>query len=172
MFLYLAALFPSLLLSLYIGKRIKYYRAASFILIWAIYGKLGHYCVSLYIGKKTYLILFRQNLANLDVLFFLYIGKKEHFYISPPYLILFGQTWFIFIHVVIFSLWKKTLFRLIWAKFDKLGRAAALFSLSYLIFGQLYCYFSYRGKDNLFVFILFSVGENTIFDKIYLNFDV
>lgn len=149
MFLYLAALFPSLLLSLYTGKRIKYYRAASFILIWAIYGKLGHYCVSLYIGKKTYLILFGQNLANLDVLFFLYIGKKEHFYISPPYLILFGQTWFIFIHVVIFSLWKKTLFRLIWAKFDKLGRAAALFSLSYLIFDH--------------IIVIFPIGEKTIY---------
>jgi len=69
-------------------------------------------------------------MANLGLLFILYIGKK-------------------------------TLFGLISAKYDKLGRAAALFSLLYLIFVANYSFILYREKDNYCVFILFSIGENT-----------
>ncbi len=106
MFLYLAALFPSMLL-------------------FSIYRKKNKITIAPHL-----LSLFSQNTANLGLLFILYIGKK-------------------------------TLFGLISAKYDKLGRAAALFSLLYLIFVANYSFILYREKDNYCVFILFSIGENT-----------
>lgn len=147
MFLYLAALFPSLLLFSIYRKKNKITIAPPYLvlfeqtwlifypyfgnirqtwsyylfyiyrgkdkltLIQELYGKLGRVILSSIQGKVHYLILFRQNMANLAA--------------PPPYLVCFIQ------------------------------------SLELIIL-----YSIYREKDNIFVFILFSIGKKTIFKKI------
>ena len=52
-------------------------------------------------------------------------------------------------HYYFFYIGKSTLFDLISAKYGKLGRAAALFNLFYLNFGDNYSFILYREKDNI-----------------------
>lgn len=73
-------------------------------------------------------------------------------------------------HYSFYYIGKSTLFILISAKYGKLGRAAALFSLFYVIFELLFFY-SIQGKRQYVHFYSFCIGKKTIFNKIQLNFD-
>ena len=130
---------------------------------------LGVILYSLYRKKRTFLYfaaLFNLIWANLiHLLLYFPQGKRQ----INSYLGNIRQTWLIFDVFIILYIGKSTLFILISAKYGKLGRAAALFSLFYTIFELLFFY-SIQGKRQLIHFYSFCIGKKTIFNKIQLNF--
>ena len=167
MFLYLGALFPFMLLFSIYRENNKITISPPYLVLFRQTWLIFELFFILYIGKKEhlyisppYLSLFQQSwLIFIDIVIFS-LGQKTiilFFYRAKDninsYLRIIRQTW---IHYSFFYIGKSTLFILISAKYGKLGRAAALFSLFYTIFELIILLF-YIGKKTINVLLFFSL---------------